>query len=212
MSHEFIVGSTFFATAYGPYGSNTKWHCTGEIVSDGAVFIDRIWQDDDIADWSLSWNTYEEGDRVVKLLTLGTPNPSSPYRSPAVRGCKAFNVENPRNFFQYNMERNEEYVEKVRAKLTPAKGDPALTSLIRDWRRIRQSIDNEVVDDEKLDVWCRALEHIEEMITQTKADTSIGILCKMEVIEYYVVKHQLLETAEFIPELVKSVKEDLTCL
>ena len=113
VTKELQAGSIFFATTH---RITAKWHCTGKIVGEGKVRIDRIWRDDRVCDWPLawSWKESESGGRIVTDITLGHPNLEPGIRNPA-KGSICYDVINPKNIFRYDedfFQYDEEYEDK----------------------------------------------------------------------------------------------------
>lgn len=207
--NEFVVGSTFFATQH---RLEARWHITGEIVSHSQVRIDRIWREDNRADWALSWSETSrlEEDGRIRALILGDPDWVTPGRRP-LAGSAIFRVVNPKGYHDYNSPLGvpiEVTTPAQRRELRKAmSGDAALASLLSEWRSIRKKIDDtNVTDDNELDNWCRILDSIEEEIVEVSSSSVVGVQCKLEVVKHYTEKP--VETFD-LKDFIRSIDEDL---
>jgi hypothetical protein len=140
---------------------------------------------------------------------LGEPDHQPGVRHP-IPGSVSFDVYNPRHIFDYDGKAAPDtFLEETPKPTAAVTGDARIANLYNNWKTLRDKIDSEDLSDKILDVVCKALSEVEMALTVNSASSNIGIIYKMEVVDYYVTEYPLIETAEFFPQLIVSIKEDL---
>ena len=186
------VGEIFFATHR--KGASALWHCTGEVVANDLVRLEKIWRDDKARAWDLVWfpEFTGHGSRIVKGIELRKGD----------LGERLYEVTNPRHIFDYDKE-DEEHSTK-----NSLSTDTRLVSLFFVWCEVLENIYKDTLRGKELDEACLQLTNLEKTIIETRADTNEGILQKMKIINHYVDHGGFLDPSP-VPELIKSVMKDL---